>query len=384
MTPAARVAAAIELLDAIETGIPAEQALTRWARKSRFAGSKDRAAIRDLVFDALRHWRSDAARGGGTTGRARMLGRMRANGTDPKSIFTGEGHAPATLSTNESAAGSAPRDGAEEYDLSDWLWTALVDDQRVEASRTAKFWQSRAPVSIRVNTRLSDVGSLVPILASDGIVAVPNLRAKQALTIEEGARRLHMTQSFQDGLFELQDASSQAVVDALPDAPRALDYCAGGGGKALALAARGTFVTAHDIDPKRMKDLPDRAERASVAIEMADRAELTLQYYDIVLCDAPCSGSGAWRRHPEGKKGLTQERLQDLSRLQLDVLKSAVPFVAPDGVLAYATCSVFSAENEKVVAQFVERHPEWHVVFEQRWPVDESGDGFYSAHLRRE
>jgi 16S rRNA (cytosine967-C5)-methyltransferase len=121
VTPGARVAAAIEILDSVQSGQPAEQALTRWARSSRFAGSGDRAAIRDYVYDALRHWRSDAVRGGGVSGRARMIGRLRAQGNDIAALFNAMGHAPAPLTPEEEAAGQISDQMGDLLDLPDWL-----------------------------------------------------------------------------------------------------------------------------------------------------------------------------------------------------------------------------------------------------------------------
>ena len=124
MTPGARIAASIEILDRISAGQAAEQALTRWARASRFAGSGDRAAVRDYVYDSLRHWRSDAVRGGGSTGRARVIGRLRAQGGD-LSLFDGVGHAPEPLTDAELAAGATPKQIGDQWDLPDWLGDAF-------------------------------------------------------------------------------------------------------------------------------------------------------------------------------------------------------------------------------------------------------------------
>ena len=383
MTPGARVAAAIEILDAISGGAAAEQALLRWARASRFAGSKDRAAIRDFVFDALRHWRSDAARGGGPSGRARMLGRLRASGTDPETLFTGAGHAPAPLAIEELEAGPAPS-GAEALDVPDWLWPRLLDEYGSKAEEIAQLWQNRAPVTLRVHPGRISRGDAAEALIQSGIEAQANSRSPTALTLGEGARRLKEHPLYLDGLVELQDAASQAVIDALPQAARVLDYCAGGGGKALALAARGSDVTAHDIDPARMSDLPMRAARAQTPVTVARREDMgDVRPFDLVLCDAPCSGSGAWRRSPAGKWSLTPARLAELSALQVQVLESAMAHVTPGGTLAYATCSVLADENEKVIDTFLTRQSGWDVHFQKKLQIDREGDGFYTAHLTR-
>lgn len=384
MTPGARVAAAIEILDAITSGMPAEQALTRWARKSRFAGSKDRAAIRDYVFDSLRHWLSDAALGGGQGGRARMIGRLRASDVDPETLFHGEGHAPASLSAEELSAGEPPCAGAEAFDVPDWLWDILKADPAVNAETLANTWKMRAPVSIRVNARHTSVGDVRASLEAQGILIEDNSRATHALTVSKGARGLRQTLEYQNGLFELQDAASQAVVEILPEGQTSLDFCAGGGGKSLAMAAQGTHLAAHDAFPDRMRDLPARAERAGVVVEQLSEDELKGRTFDVVLCDCPCSGSGAWRRSPEGKWNLTPERLDVLRDLQCKILETATQYVGHGGTLAYVTCSVLSYENEGTIQAFLQKNTKWQIALERRWSMDEQGDGFYTAHLTRE
>ena len=211
MTPGARVAAAIEILDAIAAGQAAEAALTRWARSSRYAGSKDRAAVRDHVFDVLRHWHSDAARGGGETGRARMIGRLRGQGDDLDALFDGAGHAPRPLVPEERAAGRAPSTPSEIWDMPDWLiarFTASLGDR---ARDTAQALTARAPVTLRVNTIRADRAMAQAMLADDGIETVINPRADTALTVMDGARRLRNSGAYTGGVVEIQDASSQAA-----------------------------------------------------------------------------------------------------------------------------------------------------------------------------
>ena len=375
MTPGARVAAAAEILDAIEAGLAVEQALLRWSRASRFAGSKDRAAVRDYVFDAVRHWRSDAAIGGGTTGRARMIGRLRAAEDDPAVYFSGQGHAPTPLTEKELSAGRAPDTLPEALDVPDWIWPILQADQGPKAQTIAEAWQQRGPIGLRVNLGKGSREAAVAALAEEGVEAEPNTRAQSALRVTSGARRLRQTRAFETGLVELQDASSQAAVEALPDGARVLDYCAGGGGKALALAAQGRVVVAHDADPRRMSDIPARAARAGARVKIAENLAEEAPF-DLVLCDAPCSGSGAWRRSPEGKWALTPDRLEELVSQQVQILEDSQKFVGKSGCLAYATCSVFSVENDGVVRRFCEANPKWRITKQRAWSVDELGDGF--------
>ncbi|WP_299369852.1 RsmB/NOP family class I SAM-dependent RNA methyltransferase [uncultured Tateyamaria sp.] len=383
MTPGARVAAAIEIIDAIAGGQAAEQELTRWARNSRFAGSKDRAAVRDHVFDVLRNWRSDAVRGGGDTGRARMIGRLRDLGIDPSDMFTGQGHAPSVLTEVEQASRGIPETPGDRWNLQDWMVPHFKESLGEDAEPTAMALATRAPVTLRVNCTRSTVVQAQAALLSEGISTARNARAETALTVIEGAKRVRLSQAFADGLIELQDASSQAAVAGFQQAGRALDLCSGGGGKALALAAQGWAVTAHDIDPGRMRDLPARAARGGHRIDICPPENIgKAGHFDLVFCDAPCSGSGTWRRTPDAKWALTQDRLTALQQMQAGVLDAAVSHVAPGGVLAYATCSVLAVENAAQVAAFRARHPGWQVLSSCTWPVDKDGDGFFLACLQ--
>ncbi|MBB93775.1 MAG: SAM-dependent methyltransferase [Rhodobacteraceae bacterium] len=389
MTPAARVQAAIEVLDRIRAGAATEQALTGWARGARYAGSKDRAAVRDHVFGAIRCRRSYAALGGGETGRSMMIGAVRAVGDPVDALFTGQPHAPEPLSDAERAAGSAP-EGAARLDLPDWLVPVFHDSLGSAAEPTALALRDRAGVHLRVNTARISRADVVEVLAGDGVEVCPHPAAETALTVLEGARRVRQGRAFADGLVELQDAASQALALEVPavGARRILDYCAGGGGKALALAARGFDVTAHDAAPERMRDLPARADRAGARVRIVQGDRLSgLDPFDVVVCDVPCSGSGSWRRAPDGKWALTPGRLDELCRIQAQILDQVVPFVAAGGALVYATCSVLTAENGAQVDAFLGRNAGWRVQSQRAWPVTggEAGtDGFFASVLTRD
>ncbi len=328
MTPGARIAAAIEVLDRWRSGEAVEKALTGWARGHRFAGSKDRAAIRDHVFDALRCARSYAWLGGAEDGRGLMLGALRAAGRDPAELFTGEGY-------------------------------------------------------LRVNSARTSPGSAAKSLLEQGVATEPVPGISTALRVTENPRRIAQSRAYQDGLVELQDASSQAVCAALPieKGARVLDYCAGGGGKALALAARGARVRAHDANPERMRDLPERARRAGVQIPRWHKGDGG--GFDLILADAPCSGSGTWARSPEAKWRLTRERLAQLTEIQDKILDEIAQLAGRDTALAYVTCSVLEVENRARIDAFLTRHPGWHLAAEQRLTPSDRGDGFYYALLTR-
>ena len=380
MTPAARAAAAIAILDRWLAGTPAEQALTNWGRASRYAGSGDRAAVRDLVFDAIRCRRSFAALGGAETGRGLVLGALRAAGADAAGLFSGEAHAPAPLT--ESDAGKAPQ-GLAALDCRDWLAPALQESLRADFAPVMLALRQRAPVFLRVHARRASRAGAVAMLADEGIDARPHELANFALEVTGNARKIQNSRAFADGLVEVQDAASQAVVEALPlaDGMRVLDLCAGGGGKTLAMAARADLTLfAHDADPRRMADLPARAARARARVTLT---EAPAGPFDLVLCDVPCSGSGSWRRSPEGKWALTPARLAALQATQDGILDRAAGLVRPGGWLAYATCSLLQAENAARIGAFRARDPRLEMVRELRLTPLQGGDGFFLAILKR-
>ncbi len=382
MTPAARLSAAIGVLDRWLAGEPAEKALTNWGRASRFAGSADRAAVRDLVFDAIRCRRSCAHRGGAETGRGLILGLLRGQGADPAGFFTGEGHAPAPLTAAEAEV-PPPPEGLVALDCPDWLAPLLRDSLGGDFAPVMQVLRSRAPVFLRVNLARIPREEAAARLAAEGIAARPHPLAKTALEVTANARKIQNAAAFAEGLVELQDAASQAVIEALGqlDGLRVLDLCAGGGGKALAMAALGARVTAHDTIPARLKDLPPRAARAGARIAITDRPEGP---FDLVLADAPCSGSGAWRRQPEGKWRLTPARLAELTDLQGEILHRAAGLVGPGGRLAYATCSLLDAENADRAAAFLAAHPGFASTGDLRLTPLDGGDGFYLAQFLRQ
>ena len=394
MTPEARIGAAIVVLDRVLAGEPAERALTTWARASRFAGARDRAAIRDHVYDVLRRRRSAQALSGQAepTGRALMIGLLVAQGHDPATVFTGQGYGPAPLSDSERAAlAAAPSAGdlpeAVALDVPDWLAGPLRARLGDDFGATMALMQTRAPVFLRVNAARLDRAGATAALAAEGIATLPSHLANGALEVTEGASRTRSAQSYLSGLVELQDAASQAAVESLPlaEGQRILDYCAGGGGKVLAMAARcrGTWF-AHDADPRRMADLPARAERAGVPVRRITTPEAAaLAPFDLVLTDVPCTGTGTWRRTPEAKWTLTPARLAALLATQADILDRAGALVRPGGVLAYMTCSLLEAENGDQIAAYLARAPHYRLDRERRFGPLDGGDGFYLACLRR-
>ncbi len=385
MTPSARVQAASEILDGILDGLPAEKALTGWARRSRYAGSKDRAAVRDHVFDALRQRNSVAHLGGELSGRGLMIGLMRQQGLPLETVFTGTAYGADALSAEEEAGLPDVEEGASQIDMPDWILPILETSLGSDYESYLEGLRKRAPISLRVNQAQSDRETVQALLSDAGIETRPISLADTALSVISGERKVKLSEAYETGLVELQDASCQAVISELPlrEGMKVLDYCAGGGGKSLAMAAK-TIANywVHDTNPQRMVDIPMRAERASVQLHVSTTPSDDAPF-DLVFCDVPCSGSGTWRRAPNAKWIFTQEMLDDLLSVQAEILATAQEFVGAGGYLVYATCSVLSQENTDQISRFCEAHDEWSVIWTRQYPMSDDGDGFYGAVLQR-
>ncbi|MEX2519805.1 MAG: RsmB/NOP family class I SAM-dependent RNA methyltransferase [Paracoccaceae bacterium] len=390
MTPAARVAAAIDVLDRWEAGEDrAEPLLRRWGRANRFAGSGDRRALADIVYECLRRRRSLAWLSGAVGGRAMTHGLALASGWPVGAIFSGEGHAPAALSAEE-LEGRAPDDAPDpvRFDHPDWLEAPLKAALGPRYAASMAALGVRAPVDLRANRLKGGRVAALEALAGAGIAAAP-LEAPDAIRCPPGAR-IAASRAFSEGLVEPQDEASQA--GAAFAAPRpgetVLDFCAGGGGKSLAFASlmggEGRIV-AHDSAPGRMRDLPARAARAGASIEIApDLAALDglRSRVDLVFVDAPCSGSGAWRRDPEAKWRLTPQILATRLDEQRAAFKGALAYLAPGGRIVYATCALLAEENGAQARWMAAEHGLKLDAELSRAP-DEGADGFYAARLIR-
>ena len=380
MTPAARLAAAIEILEGLEkTSEPADRYVRDWFRARRYAGSKDRAAVAERVYSVLRR-RATFAWRMGSDARSLVIASLLAEGETSgaiEALFSGANYAPPLLSEEERRrllcppAGEPPSHVKGEYP--EWLELELrrAFGDALEAEMQAM--GRRAPVDLRVNTLRAKRDDMLVGLRSLGLEAEPTPYAPDGIRIPsgEGLSRLQHTQFFQTGAFEFQDEASQIAAilcDARPGM-RVLDLAAGGGGKSLALAAamqnRGTIL-AFDIDPARLRDVRPRARRAGAAIVSATPAKDGPEWGDgtfgIVLVDAPCSGSGTWRRSPELKWRLTPARLKELTALQTRLIDEGASRTRPGGRLVYATCSLLPCENEEAVAGFLSRNARFRVL----------------------
>ncbi len=365
MTPAARAAAAIEILDAWEDGDHrAEKILRDWGRANRYAGSGDRRAVGDLVYTCIRRRRSLLMGHSATGGRGMILGLVTDEGADPSDVFSGAKYAPPALSEAELAAPKASLADPMRFDHPDWMEAPLKRSLGDEYAGVMAALQSRAPIGLRVNRLKTTVADAVSALEADGVETIPSDLDEDALVAPPGSR-IGRAEAFLNGEVELQDPASQAVARLAAAQPgeTVLDFCAGGGGKTLALAAhmggQGRLI-AHDIAPDRLKQTATRAERAGAAVDCRgpdDIADLT-GACDLVFVDAPCTGSGSWRRDPEGKWRLTESQFVGYQALQRKVFADALHHVAPGGRLAYATCSVFAEENADLANWAVTKFPQ--------------------------
>ncbi|MDQ8755004.1 RsmB/NOP family class I SAM-dependent RNA methyltransferase [Sphingosinicella sp. LHD-64] len=353
MTPAARAEAAIELLDAIiaaarEGGAAADTLIARYFRTRRYAGSKDRRAVRDLVFRAIRR-----AGERPVSGRAALLG-LAEDAPELRALFDGSAHGPAPLEVDEPVATAGIAS----------LWLLERFDPALQREELGALLD-RAPLDLRVN-RLKGT-------RAEAVAAFPEARetphAPLGLRLPEGAQ-VEQSEVWTSGLVEVQDEGSQLLALGCSARPGAtiVDLCAGAGGKTLALAADMTDqgrIVASDTDRARLARMAPRLDRAGVSIiearlldpnreaeALADLAGAS----DLVLVDAPCSGTGTWRRNPEARWRLTPERLARFVKLQSHLLDVAVELVAPDGHLVYAVCSLLGEEGREQAAAFEARH----------------------------
>ncbi len=389
MTPAARLQAAIEVLDEViaaarDDGPPADSIVTRYFKQRRYAGSKDRRAVRELVFRAIRRSGERPP-----NGRAALLG-LAQEQRELIDLF-GQPRGPEPIGPGEQPITQSFVPVWLARELSPLVredeWPALLE---------------RAPLDLRVNAARASRDDL--LAEFDGAVATPfspwGLRLASDSRVDDHS-------AFADGMVEVQDEGSQLI--ALACDPRGgeqvLDLCAGAGGKALALAAAApeARILATDTNRARLSKLVPRAVRAGATIETMllsplqelDQLADWRGQADLVLIDAPCSGSGTWRRNPEGRWRLTPERLDRVIALQRHLLEVAAELVRPGGRLVYAVCSLLSREGAGQAETFLNRRSSW--ISEETpiaagrvdgagrllTPAHDHTDGFFVARLRR-
>ena len=385
MTPAARLSAAIEILGAIDAQrIPAPNALKDWGTAHRFAGSGDRAAIAGLVFDVLRRRASSAWLMDADTPRARLLGMLKLErglyADAVAALCDGGRFAPEPLTDAERAAltsrtlDDAPAHVAGDYP--EWLdpqLAAVFGDARVaEATAMA----SRAPLDLRVNTLKAKREKVLGSMKHLGAKATPWSPIGLRIDLGADARNpgIHSEEDFIKGGVEVQDEGSQlaALLSGAKPGEQVIDMCAGAGGKTLALAAmmqgKGRLI-ATDHDKRQLAPIHERLSRAGVHnadVRTPKGPDDTLTDIkasaDLVVIDAPCTGTGTWRRNPDAKWRMRPGALEVRVKDQIAVLDRAASLAKPGGRIAYITCSVLPQENNEQVRGFVSRHPEFTVV----------------------
>jgi len=385
MTPAGRLAAAIEVFASIQVQRrPAADALKDWGLAHRFAGSGDRAAIAGLVYDALRRKASAAYVMGTDEPRAILLGTLRLerrlDTPAIAQIASGARFAPEPLTDEERAQleaaelGGAPPWVAGDYP--EWLDPHFVRVFGEERALEGAALASRAPLDLRVNTLKAARDNAVATLADLG--PAPTRWSPQGLRITLAADAkspaIHAEPAFIKGEIEIQDEGSQlaALLAGAKPGEQVLDLCAGGGGKTLALAAamenKGQLY-ATDDDKRRLAPIHERLARSGARnVQVRTPKSVGTQIddlqgrMDLVLIDAPCTGTGSWRRNPDAKWRVRPGALEQRRKDQTEILDRAAPLVKPGGRLAYVTCSVLAEENGDQVRGFVARHPEFSMV----------------------
>lgn len=381
MTPAARLSAAAAILDSIAQGRqPAEAVLKAWGRQNRYAGSKDRRAIADRVYKVLRaRGRLSWAMGGREDGRALVLASLSLLDAVPldqiEALHSGEAYAPRPLSKAERA-----RLSAVDGELPGWVAAGLpepaVEDFKATfgdrwAEEARELMSPRAPIDLRVNGALTTREAAAAELREAGFAPEPTPFSAFGLRLAaEPPPNIQAMEAFKAGRIEIQDEGSQIVAWLSGAAPEltVADYCAGGGGKTLALAqmmgGRGRLV-ACDVVDRRLEAIRPRLARAGVEAELrrlgqnGGGVEDLNGQADLVFVDAPCSGAGTWRRRPEDAWRLTAEEIARLHGLQTRILRQAALLVRPGGRLVYVTCSMLRAENEASVEAFEAACPEF-------------------------
>lgn len=407
MTPAARLAAAASVLDSIaHSRAPAEVVLKAWGQSNRYAGSKDRRAIADRVYKVLRaRGRLAWAMGGREDGRALVIGSLSLIDGLPleeiEALHSGDGYGPRPLSKQERA-----RISAGEGELPGWVAAGLpefvvADFQKTFGDRWAEeaaaLMQPRAPIDLRVNVARATVEAVEAELREAGLAPERTPRSPVGLRLAaEPPPNVQALEAFKAGRVEIQDEGSQ-IVCALAEAGRGMtvvDYCAGGGGKTLGLAAqmegRGQLI-ACDVVQKRLDNIRPRLARAGVEAELrllghnGEGMDDLVGQADVVFVDAPCSGSGTWRRRPEDAWRLTEDEVARLHGLQVAILGRAARLVKPGGRLVYVTCSMLTAENEASADAFEAGHPAFAAIGARvrLSPASTNTDGFFAAVYER-
>ena len=378
MRAGGRIAAAIEVLTSVlERHQPVAIALADWGKSHRFAGSGDRNAIGGLVYDALRRKASIAWAFEDDSPRALALGAASAAlAISPEEVAAacdGANHAPEALTASEIRGLTRDQSDAPDHvraNVPEWLWPSFQAAFGDRAVSEGEAMCRRAPADLRVNPLKATREKVLKALASYAALPTPILPSGVRVPPPAGPQRtpnLIAEAAFQAGWCEIQDEGSQIAAALAGAGPRkqVLDLCAGGGGKTLAMAGvmqNTGQIYAYDDDRNRLKPIFERLKRAGVrnvqVLRAGDEAALSAlgPRFDVVLVDAPCSGTGTWRRRPEAKWRLKPSNIEDRQKQQRAVLAKAADLVKPGGRLVYVTCSLLPQENGEQIAAFLKQN----------------------------
>ena len=418
MTPRSALVgqAAVLLGELLRFSGPADQAVSRYFRAHRNFGREDRAFIAETVYAALRRKRSLAAAAGSQEPRALVLAALvRVFGFSGRTLESSLQEGELELIAKVKSFDTRQLAPAEQFDLPDWLWERLLaQNGTVEAQKISQALLNPAPLDLRVNLAKIARDEALQRLSADGLEAQPSPHSPAGIRLK-GKPSINQHPLFLDGSIEVQDEGSQLLAYLI--APRrgemVADFCAGAGGKTLALAMlmRNTGrLYAMDVSARRLSQMGPRAARAGISNvhpivlegENDLRAKRLAGKLDRVLVDAPCSGFGTLRRNPDLKWRHHPEAVVELAQKQLRILNAAARLVKPGGRLLYATCSLLAEENEEVVAAFRRGGGEAfkeldcaQLVQTQRialvsgpqlrlWPHLHGTDGFFAAAFERQ
>ncbi len=415
MIPAARIQAVIDLLmEIIEASGPADRTVSFYFRNHRFIGSHDRAAINNRIYRIIRAWhrfgwwirRGDCAVNARTLVIADLMFEREHSLASIEGIFSGEKYTPEKLSESElKLAKSMNRQNLahphiplrEKTECPEWAFDLLQKSLGDQYEAEMKAMLESAPLDLRVNTLKAKRDDVLEKLKKDGFDAHAGKVSPLSIRVL-GRPRLLQHPLFLEGAVEIQDEGSQmvaVVADAKPG-EQVVDFCAGAGGKTLAIGAamknKGRIV-ALDVLERRLTQAKRRFRRAGLHnIETkpitSERDKWVKRHkgkFDLVLVDAPCTGTGIWRRDPDKRWRMLGPEMSELVLLQRKILDSACRLVKPGGRLVYATCSLLLEENDDQVGAFLKEHQEFSVKgdFLRLTPALNDTDGFFAAVLER-
>ena len=379
----------IEILDTYLDEAKINFVLRKWAIKHRFAGSSDRRKIKDIIFDIIRQKKSCEHVGGGFSGRNLLIGYLKLKGTELSSVFDNSKFGPKELTIKEQNINVdfSNLSNIYELDFPSWLIPILRRSLQSEFNNVVKALRNRSHVQLRVNLKKISRLNAIKKLKKNNIECEINELCSTALNVLSGAQHILTSPCFENGFVELQDAGSQLVSESIEINynDKVLDMCAGAGGKSLAISCGAELDATYfawDVNFDRMKDIDARSKRAGVKIEKVIKLS-SKSFYNKIIIDAPCSGSGSWRRDPEGKWRLDEDILENYVKTQKELILKGLKLLAPRGQILYITCSILDIENGKLIDDLISSVLSLRLVRSISLVPSSKSDGFYGAVLEK-